>query len=169
MITSSLLVSEYISIWTLINLFCYIFISVPYYINLHNVKVFKKLPLCAGKIINIKLRFYNSTLSRLKTNTILSVILVNCIIVFNIIIILKCIFPNNIIYNNINIDYNRREEQLINNPPETQYNNEPELPLFNKPPETQYNNEPELPYYNNNQQNNTESAIDNLKPQYSNY
>ena len=153
MITSTLLVSEHISIWILINLFCYIFISVPYYINLHNVKVFKKLPLCAGKIINIKFRIYNSTLSTLKINTILSVILVNCIIVFNIIIIiLKCIFPNDIIYNNINIDYNRPEEQLIN-----------------KPPETQYNNEPELPYYNNNQQNNTESAIDNLKPQYSNY
>ena len=174
LITSTLLVSEedcqYITIWTVINLVCYIFISVPFYINLYHVKVFKKLPLCAGKIINIKFRIYNSTLSTLKINTILSVVLVNCIIAFNIIIIiLKCIIPNNIRYNNINIDYNRPEEQLINKPPETQYNNEPELPLFNKPPETQYNNEPELPYYNNNQQNNTESAIDNLKPQYSNY
>ena len=159
--------SPYIWLWSGVNLLLYLLTSVLIYKNLNNIKEFKKFKLSGGKIINLKIDFYNSTQSKLKTATILSVIFINCPILINIIIIiLKYFLPNigrtsyvyNYNFNNINgaiLDNNPNEKPKSDNPPEAPY----------------YENNPEQPYYNQNQQINSESGIDNLIPQadYSRY
>ena len=159
--------SPYIWLWSGVNLLLYLLTSVLIYKNLNNIKEFKKFKLSGGKIINLKIDFYNSTQSKLKITTILSVIFVNCPIIINIIIIiLKYFLPNigrtsyvyNYNFNNINgaiLDNNPNEKPKSDNPPEAPY----------------YENNPEQPYYNQNQQINSESGIDNLIPQadYSRY
>ena len=119
-------------LWTLVNCLMYISMAVPIYMNISNIKKFIDFPFCGNDIINLKLNIYHSTQRTLKITTIISSILVNLQLLFNIIIviiryIIDKIESNESSYNqpiksknyNSDIDYDRSNE-LINN--EQNYN-----------------------------------------------
>ena len=145
----------FIWLWTLVNMLFYVSMAVPVYLNVKNIQNFKEFPLCAGRIINIKIDFYNSTEKKLKINTILSAIFINLQIVFNIIIIILRYF-----YQYIDIPYQNKN-----------YKNNSNIDYVKQTENENGETIPEQPYYNMNKQENTESGVDNLKPQssYSNY
>ena len=107
--------------WCLVNIFCYIGMSIPIFINFSKMKKYTEFPVCGNNLINTKLNFYNSTGRTLKTTTIVALIFVNSQILFMLIIlILRCFFEcrnineNNKLLMSKNIDF-------PNKPPEDPY------------------------------------------------
>ena len=118
-----------IYIWTIVNSLIYITIAVPIYINVSNIKKISVFFTCGSDVLNGKINFYNSSINTLKITTIISCILINCQILFNIaMIILKYIIKKRlkdlkyqplVTKNNssLNIDYTKCPESAYYDKP----------------------------------------------------
>ena len=114
-------------LWTLVNCLMYISMAVPIYINIYYIKKFINFPICGNDTMNLKINIFHSTQKTLKITTILSTILVNLQLLFNIaIVIIRYIIDkiesNEYSYNqpiksknySSDIDYDRSNE-VVNN------------------------------------------------------
>jgi len=126
----------FIWIWSLINCLFYIGMSITIYINFSKIQNYKDFPLCGNSEINTKLSIYNNTAKTIKTTSLISIIVLNLQILFNIGLII--------------VRY------------KLQYNNDIQpLKEGNKSSNIDYNKCPEEPYYNNSSNYNRDNNINN--------
>ena len=77
-----------IYIWILVSCFMYTSMAVPIFINISNIKKISGFFIYGNDVMNGKINFYHSSLNILKNTTVISSILVNCQILFIIVIII---------------------------------------------------------------------------------
>ena len=74
-------------VWTAMNILTYVSMLIPLIMNLFKINEIDSFPICGNDMINKKIEYYQSTQSKFKVTTILSLILVNLQLLFTIIIV----------------------------------------------------------------------------------